>query len=118
MTRLEELAEAALERDALRLRSLAQDFLRETPRLSDVPRPPTKDARRLTAAAALMELLAARQRQAPPAWTREVGPLTEPFFLLEAAERMTRLRQLCETQSPEPMRKRRMYAPPNFLAFA
>jgi hypothetical protein len=34
------------------------------------------------------------------------------------AETMKRLRTLCETQAPEPMRKRRLYAPPIFLEFA
>ena len=28
------------------------------------------------------------------------------------------LRALCETQAPEPLRKRRLSAPPNFLEFA
>jgi hypothetical protein len=68
--------------------------------------------------AALVELLAERQGQNPPAWTQEIGALSEPFFMLEAASSMKRLRMLCETQSPEPMRKRRLYAPPHFLEFA
>lgn len=118
MVTLDELAEAALQREGLLVRSLAQDFLRETNYLTDVPRPKTADARLLTTAAALVELFAAQRRQTPPAWTQQVGPLVEPFFLLEAAEHMKRLRTLCETQSPEPMRKRRLYAPPNFLVFA
>ena len=29
-----------------------------------------------------------------------------------------RLRALCEAESPEPLRKRFLYAPPNFLEFA
>lgn len=118
MATLEQLAEAALQRDGLRVRSLAQDLLRETARLSEVPRPASADLRLLSTAAALIELLADHQHQTPPAWTREIGPLPEPFFLLEAAEHMKRLRALCETQAPEPMRKRRLYAPPNYLAFA
>jgi hypothetical protein len=118
MVTIEQLAEAALQRDSLRLRSLTQDLLHETPRLSDVLRPASTDPRVLSTAAALIELLAVRQQQNPPAWAREFGPLPEPFFLVEAAEHMTRLRVLCETQAPEPMRKRRLYAPPNFLAFA
>ena len=68
--------------------------------------------------AAINELLAFQHRQLPPAWTQEIGALPEPFFLVEAAESMKRLRILCETQSPEPMRKRRLYAPPHFLQFA
>ena len=118
MDPLEQLAEAALQRDSLRLRSLVQDMIRSHMNWSSLARPQIKDPRLLTIAAALAELLATRQNQTPPAWTKEVGALQEPFFLLRSAETMKRLRILCETQSPEPMRKRQLYAPPNFLEFA
>jgi hypothetical protein len=118
MVTLEQLARAALNREGLQLRSLAQDFLRENHRLSNHARPATNDARVLAAAAALIELFAARQKQTPPNWTRDVGPLPEPHFLLESAAKLKRLRALCEAQAPEPLRKRRLYAPPNFLEFA
>jgi hypothetical protein len=118
MDPIEQLAEAALQRDSLRLRSLVQDMTRAKTDWSILPRPKTKDARLLSTAASLAELLAARQNQTPPAWTKEIGALKEPFFLLRSAETMKRLRVLCETQAPEPMRKRRLYAPPNFLEFA
>jgi hypothetical protein len=94
------------------------DFLRETESLSEVPLPEGNDMRVPAAAAAIVELFAAHRNQAPPHWTQGVGPLAEPVFLVEAAERMKNLRTLCETQAPEPMRKRRLYAPPNFLVFA
>ena len=115
---LEQLAEAALQRDSLRLRSLVQDMTRAKTDWNSLPRPKTKDARLLAIAASLAELLAIRQKQTPPAWTKEIGALKEPFFLLRSAETMKRLRVLCETQAPEPMRKRRLYAPPNSLEFA
>ena len=88
------------------------------PGLSDVPRPTSHDSRLMVTAAALVELLALRRQQEPPGWTKTIGALSEPFFLLEAALTMKRLRQLCETQSPEPLQRRRLYAPPNFLEFA
>jgi hypothetical protein len=118
MDQIEELAQAALARDHLKLRSLVQDLTRSKANFSQVPRPSTQDPRLLSIAAALVELLATRQEQNPPAWTKEIGPLTEPFFMLESAASMKRLRVLCETQSPEPMRKRLLYAPPHFLEFA
>ena len=118
MNPIEQVAEAALQRDSLRLRSLVQDMLRVKTNWSDLPRPTTSDARLLAIAASLAELLAERQNQIPAAWTKEIGALSEPFFLLRSAETMKRLRVLCETQSPEPMRKRQLYAPPNFLEFA
>lgn len=118
MVRIEQLAEAAINQDALSLRSLTQDFLRERPQLNDFPQPMAVDFRTLAAAAALIELFAERLHQEPPAWTREIGSLPEPIYLLKAAATMKRLRALCEQQAPEPLRKRGFYAPPNFLESA
>ena len=118
MVRIEQLAEAAINQDALSLRSLTQDLLRERPQLKDFPRPTTVDYRTLVAAAALIELFAERLHQEPPAWTREIGPLPEPIYLVKAAATMKRLRVLCEQQAPEPLRRRGLYAPPNFLESA
>ena len=118
MELIEQIANAALARDNLRLRGLVQDLLGDATPLDKLPRPSSRDPRMLSVAAAIVELLAVRQGQKPPAWTQEIGSLDIPFFMIESAARMKRLRELCETQSPEPMRKRRLYAPPNFLQFA
>jgi hypothetical protein len=118
MATIEELAAAALNGESLMLRSLTQDLLREQPRLSDCPPPESSDLRLVAVAAALVELLALRRNQRPPAWAAGVGAAPQPIHLLKAAARMKRLRELCETQSPEPLRKRGFYAPPNFLEFA
>jgi hypothetical protein len=118
MVTIEQVAQAALNADALLLRSLTQDLLRERPVLSECPKPHTDDLRLLAAAASLVELFALRLRQTPPQWTKDVGPLPEPVYLLKAAANMKRLRALCETEAPEPLRKRGFYAPPNFLEFA
>lgn len=118
MEQIEQLAQAALARDHLKLRSLVQDLTRAKLDWSKLPRPSTNDPRLLAMSAALAELIALRNHQNPPVWTKEIGALKEPFFLLESAATMKRLRTLCETQSPEPMRKRLLYAPPHFLEFA
>jgi hypothetical protein len=118
MTTIEQMAEAALNGESLLLRSLTQDLLREQPSLSECPKPQTNDSRLLAAAASLVELFALRLGQTPPQWAKDVGALPEPIHLLKAAASMKRLRELCETESPEPLRKRGFYAPPNFLEFA
>jgi hypothetical protein len=118
MVTIEELAQAALNGDALLLRSLAQDLLQGTPNLSDLRRPSSQDLKVLATAASLAELFAQRLGQEPPQWSKEIGSLEAPVFLLKSAAEMKRLRTLCETQSPEPLRKRLLYAPPNFLEFA
>jgi hypothetical protein len=118
MVTLEALAKAALQRDSLHLRSLALDFIREHPELASIPRPAIDAQQILGTAAALLELFAQRSGQPAPAWTREIGAVPEPVFLLEAATHMKRLRALCESEAPEPLRKRGLYAPPDFLTFA
>jgi hypothetical protein len=118
MVPIEHLAEAMLAGEGLILRSLTQDFLSNPPRLADIPQPMVKDSRVVAASAALLELLAGRLGQEAPAWTAQIGPLAEPIFLLKAAATMKHLRTLCERESPEPLRKRGFYAPPNYLEFA
>jgi len=118
MELIEQLAEAAISQDHLRLRSLVQDVVRSNTRINDLRPPQSTDSRLRVVSAAIAELLAIRQGQQPPAWTEEIGALVEPFYLLKSSLQMRRLRELCETQSPEPMRKRRLYAPPHFLEFA
>jgi hypothetical protein len=83
-----------------------------------VPRPAGADQQTLATAAALLELLAERAGVAAPAWTRDVGAVPTPTFLVKSAERMPRLRRLCEMESPQPLRKRGLYASPDFLSFA
>jgi hypothetical protein len=117
MVTLDQIAQAALQRERLQLRSLVQDYLRENGELSSVRAPSNDDNAVTVMAAGIVELLADRRQQSPPAWTRLVGPLAEPFYLVAAAQQMTRLRHLCETEAPEPLRRRRLFAPPNFLAF-
>lgn len=118
MAQLEDLARAAIDREALALRVLVQDLLRTEPDVTSWQRPATGDPQLLAVAAALTELLALRAGQRPPAWTAAVGPLAEPLFLLRSAEKLPRLRKLCEEEAPTPLLKRRVFAPPNFLEFA
>lgn len=118
MELLEQIALAALRRDSLFLRNLVQDWVCQGASVSQLSRPVSTDIKTLVVSAALTELLAFQHGQLPPTWTQEIGALPEPFFLVEAAGNMKRLRILCEAQSPEPMRKRRLYAPPHFLQFA
>ncbi|HIP73919.1 MAG TPA: hypothetical protein EYH05_21305 [Anaerolineae bacterium] len=118
MATIEEIAAAALQRDSLQLRHLTQEYLRSAPTLADTPRPQTTDEYILSMSAALLELFAMRTNQRPPPWSADVGPMKEPFFLLKSAVHMKRLRELCRTESPEPLRSRRFYAPPDYLTFA
>jgi hypothetical protein len=104
--------------DSLAARALAQDFVRNTPSLAEIKAPATSDPLVFAMSAALLELFASRAKQEAPAWTRVVGAVSEPIFLLKSAQTMKHLRVLCETESSEPLRKRGFYASPNYLEFA
>jgi hypothetical protein len=118
MKGIDELTDAALAGDGLRLRSVAQDWLRETPHFGDVPAPTSTDPERLAVAAGLVEMFAERACQTAPEWTQHILAAPRPLFLLREAMVMKRLRELCEEHSPLPLRRRRIFAPPDFLTFA
>lgn len=118
MNMTEQLARAVLSCDSLTARSVLQDLLRAEPRVAAWPPPETSEPLVVAGAAALADLCAYRQSQPAPAWAAEVAPAPEPVFPVKAAASMKRLAALCETQSPEPLRRRRFCTPPNFLEFA
>lgn len=117
MAQLEEIATAALAGESLQVRALVQEFLREHPHLVQIPQPQSHDERILAIAAGLIELFAARRQQPAPSWTGQIGAVAEPIFLVQAAQQMRRLRELCLAESPEPLRRRRLYALPEYLDY-
>ncbi len=117
MIELEDLAEAALTHDSLRLSSLVQDLWRSRVPLDSLAKPGEASPAALVILAGLLELLAQHWRQVPPAWTKDVGAMPQAFFLSKYADKMPNLRRLCETESPPSLKKRKLYAPPDFLKF-
>ena len=115
---LEDLVQALLSRDALTARAWVADASRAGLRWLEVPRPEGLDPTGLAIAAGISETLAARSGQAAPQWTADVPGIAEPFLLVRAAATMPRLRRLCETEGPEPLRRRGLLAPPEFLTAA
>ena len=79
------LAHAVLNGDALLARSLAQDLYRHPVQLAQVPPPADTDPRMLALTAGLLELFAARLNQPSPEWTKLVGRLPQPIYLVQAA---------------------------------
>jgi hypothetical protein len=117
MAQIDELAEAALNGDALRLRSLTQDLLAQATVITCAP-PESKDPTLRAVAAGLIELFAERLGQNPPPWTKSIDGAVHPIYLVRAAKTMRRLRILCDTESPAPLRRRNLFAPPAYLEFA
>jgi len=112
------LVRSLLAFDALSARQWVADAVREGLRWSDVPEPHLLDPTERAVAAGIAELLAQRSAQEPPRWTLSVPPSPAPLYLLRSAQTMTRLRRLCQEEGPEPLRSRRIYAPPEFLSVA
>ena len=115
---LRDFVDALLARDALRARQWVADAARQAVVWTDLPRPIGWSALELAVAAGIVELFASRSHQAPPSWTATVGGAPDPVYLVRAAETMPRLRRSCETEGPEPLRVRRIYAPPGFMTAA
>lgn len=118
MATIERIGIAILQDDSLLARALVQEFLHSQPFLAEINQPETTDPVLLAVAASLLELFALRTHQSAPAWTQQIGPVEQPIYLLKAAAHMRRLRDLCHDAGPEPLRRRRLYAPPDYLAFA
>ena len=115
---LEDLAAAVLSGDMLTARQWVKDAARAKFDWSSAVAPNSADLTLLSIAAGLAELLAERAGQPAPSWTQSVAPAPAPRFLLNEAARLPRLRNLCETESPLPLRRRGLFAPPDFLTFA
>ncbi len=115
---IEQIVQAALAQEALQLRSLIQQFLRDSPHFGELPEFNSEDPTKFALAAAIIELLAEQTEQIPPNWTIKAKPLPEPIFLLKSAANMKRLRLLCIEESPLPLKNRGFYAPPNYLSSA
>ena len=115
---LRDLVRALLSFDTLTARQWVADSLREGIVWASIPAPTDLDPMGLGVAAGVAELLAARAEQAPPPWASAVEAAPTPVYLVKAARTMPRLRQLCEQEGPEPLRRRGIFAPPEFLKVA
>lgn len=113
-----ELVRAVRIYDALAAREWVAAAIRDQVCATDLRRPSTEDALDLALAAGLAELLASRWEQSPPPWTRDVPAAPEDRYLVKAAASLPRLRRSCELDGPEPLRRRRLFAPAEFLTIA
>ena len=115
---LRDLVDALLSFEALVARQWVADSLRQGLVWASIPEPADLDPVGLGVAAGIAELLASRAGQAPPLWTSAVAVAPTSVCLVKAARTMPRLRRLCEQEGPEPLRRRGILAPPEFLKVA
>jgi hypothetical protein len=112
------LIEALMNFDALRARQWVADAGRLPIRWAEVPRPVGLDPVHMAVTAGVVEMLAQRSGQQTPSWTAEIAPSPHQIYLVRSAQSMPRLRRLCEEEGPEPLRRRQILAPPQFLTVA
>ena len=114
-TRAEQIAIRILANEPLEVRSLTQDWIRSGPLFTNEPPPESLDECVRVIAAGVIELLADRHAQRHPAWTASIGALSEGIYLVDAAKHSPKMRMRVERESPEPLRKRNVFAPPGYL---
>jgi len=115
---IRDLVAALVDRDALRARQWVADAERAGFDWSHVAEPSGLDRLGLALAAALVEMMSGRHGSQAPSWTSAVPAAPHRVFLVRAAETLPRLRRLCEQEGPEPLRRRGLLAPPDFLTAA
>jgi hypothetical protein len=113
------IAKAILTHDNLYVSAYTQEWLRYNLPFAELPKPETNDPNVLIVAAGVVELLATRANQTPPTWVHTVGSLDEPFFVMRVRPGQdSYTRQLCLNEAPEPLKRRNIFSPPNYLTFA
>jgi len=115
---LRDLVRALLSFETLAARQWVADARRSGLVWAEVPAPAGLDATERAVAAGMAELLAWRAGEPAPAWAAAVPAAPERLFLVRAAASMPRLRAACEEEGPEPLRRRDLMAPPEFLTIA
>ncbi len=112
---LPDLVHAILSGNLLAARQWVADASRERLRWEQCRRPSELDEREMVVAAGIAELLAGRAGAQPPSWTTSVGPYAEPLFLDPGLADMPRTLERTKRNAPESLRKRNLFASPEFL---
>lgn len=112
---LTELVQAVMSGNLLVARQWVADAQRAGVRWDECERPSGLDERAMAIAAALAELFAARAGTSAPSWTSTVAGESGPVYLDPGIETMPRTLKFATEHAPEPLRKRNLFAMPDFL---
>lgn len=112
---LSDLVHSLTAGDLLAARQWVADARRSRLEWSGCDRPRGLSEPEMAIAAGLAELLAERAGAMPPAWTATVGGNRDPLILDPGLETMPRTLKHAMAETPEPLRKRNIYAPHDFL---
>lgn len=112
---LRDLVRAIIQGDLLAARQWVADAYRTRLKWEHCERPSDMDDQELAIAAGLAELLAERAGARPPTWTASIGARREALFLDPGIETMPRTLAHARAHAPESLRKRNLFALPEFL---
>jgi hypothetical protein len=110
-----DLVAAAVQGDDLTARQLVKDAAREGFSWAHAPALDFTGLRDRAVYASLVELQSSRAGQAPPDWTRDVGAAPEQVFLVRAAQTSNAVLRESLENTPEPLKKRNIFALPDYL---
>ena len=113
-----DVVRAAMAGDDLVVRQWVADCLRDRTDWTHLKEPVGLSHDELAVAAGLVELMARRTTQTAPLWASAVGAAHAPIYLTPLAKVMPRTRLMCEREGPEPLRRRGILAPPDYLTIA
>ena len=104
-TRIEELARALLNHEGATVGQMTMNLF-ELPSFTDLHRPEGVTQKELVVSAALIELFASCRGEPSPEWTKAVGALPEPVFLMGGYEKkFPRSAERWRREAPEPLKK-------------
>jgi hypothetical protein len=106
---------ALLHDDDLMARQLVKDATRAGFSWSQAPAPDFAGCRTRAIYASVVELLATRAGQVPPAWTERVGPAPAPVFLVKSAKTSKAMHKASLESTPECLKKRNIFALRDYL---
>lgn len=115
---LVDLVRAILRGDLLEARQWVSDAQRTGLVWATITPPDDLSSREMAVAAAITEMLAERNDQQPPPWTRSIGGQLEAIVLDPGLETMPRSFAHAKAAGPEPLRRRNLVALPDFLKVA
>jgi len=107
-----EFVSAVLSDDVV-ARQLVKDAKREGYSWANAPAPDFVGPKERAVYAGVVELLAGRAGEKPPAWTGRVGAAPEPVYLMGATSKVWRREYLAT--APEALKKHNVYASREYL---
>lgn len=113
---IRDLVDALFDDDILAARQWVKDARRKGLRFAAIEPPTGLDEARYAAAAGLVELLASRNGEQPPDWAVCAPAAPRDVWLDRGLLAVPLLRARGEQYAPEPLRRRRLYALPEFLS--